>query len=66
MRRQWFGFKFGMELAAQEPRMTVDLDDFDKVLVRGHAGNNEPMIGEDLFELTVEFVTMSVSFGDDG
>src|SRR4051812_15885181 len=40
---EWFRFEFGMELAAQEPRMLVagKLYDLDELAVGGNAAKNE-------------------------
>jgi hypothetical protein len=55
-----------MELASQEPGMAGDLDDLHEILVWRYTGNDQTMLGEDLFELTIEFVSMPMTFGNHG
>ena len=61
---EWFGFEFGVELAAEEEGVGGDLDDFDVGGVGGGAGDAEACAGEDGFVLAVELVAVAVAFGD--
>jgi len=44
MRLQWLRFEFGMELAAQEPRMIGQLANLDVDAVRSLSGEPESML----------------------
>jgi hypothetical protein len=41
MRFEGLGFEFGVELAAEEPRVVRGFDDFDVVVVGSAAGDTE-------------------------
>ena len=58
-------FEFRVELAAQEPRMIRQLNDFHEVLVGRYAGNNQPIVRQRLFKLAIEFVAVAVPLGND-
>src|SRR5207302_2550798 len=65
MRRQWLRFEFRMELAAEEPRMIRQLNDFHEILVRRDARNDQTVFGKHLLELPIEFVPMTMPLGND-
>ena len=56
--------EFRMELAAQEPGMSGDLDDLGEAPVRGGAGDPETLLNKRLLELIVEFVAVAVALAD--
>src|ERR1700733_8672828 len=64
VRGERLGFEFGVELAADEPRMVGHLDDFDVGAVRRAAGDFETSGIERRFVFAVEFVAMAVALGD--
>ena len=64
MRRERLGFEFGMELAANEPRMVGHFDDFDVDAVGGAAGDAETGARQSFFVLAIEFVAMAVALGN--
>ena len=66
MRRERFRFEFGVELAADKPRMVGHLDDFDIGAVRRAAGDLETGGGERRFVFAIEFVAMAVALGNFG
>src|SRR6185369_2224353 len=64
MRFERPGFEFGVELAAEEPRVLGGFDDFDVVFVGGATGDAKAGGDEDLFVVAVEFVSVTVTFAD--
>ena len=60
MRRQRLRFEFRVELAAEEPWVISQLNDFDEILIGRNSGNNQAMVRERLFKLTVEFVPVTM------
>jgi len=53
MRFERPGFEFGVELAAEEPRVLGGFDDFDVVFVGGATGDAKAGGDEDLFVVAV-------------
>src|ERR1051326_6657536 len=66
MRRERFGFEFGMELAAKEPGMFVarKLYDLDELSVGGDAAENQAAFLQTLTISRIEFVAMPMTFAD--
>src|SRR5687767_4276284 len=64
MRLERFRLEFGVELAAQEPRMVRQFADLDIDSIGSLPGQAQTMAGEDLFVFAVEFVTMAVPLAD--
>jgi len=62
MRLEGLGLEFGVELAAQEPRVIGSFDDFDVGSVGRGAGDVEAGAGQQRFVFAVEFVTVTVTF----
>lgn len=56
------GFKFRMELAADEPGMILDFDDFDQTVVRGRTGQDQAGIDHFRTVLIVEFPAVTMAF----
>ena len=61
MRSQRFGFEFGVELAAEEPRVVGSFDDFDVHTVWGASGDAEAGAGERVFVFAIEFVAVAMA-----
>lgn len=59
-----FAFEFGVELDSDEPGVVFEFDDFDQLLIAAGAGESHAVSFELLAVLVIEFVAMSVSFGD--
>src|ERR1700675_4994245 len=66
MRLQRLRFEFRMELAANEKRMTRNLDHLDISAVRSRAGNAQPGSHHWFLILAVELVTMPMPLADLG
>src|SRR5271156_6885603 len=64
MRSQGFGFEFGVELAAYEPRMIRSFDYFYVDAVGGAAGDAESGARQSFFVFAIEFVAVAVAFGN--
>src|SRR5207253_5884012 len=65
MRRQRLRLEFRMELAAEEPRMIRQLNDFHEILVGRDARNDQTVFSQHLLELPIEFVSMTMPLGND-
>src|SRR5579864_6534789 len=66
MRLQWLGLEFWVELAAEEERVSGNLDDLDVGSVGRGPGQSQSSPGEQCLILSVEFVTMPMAFADLG
>src|ERR1700730_6495840 len=66
MQLQRLRLEFGMELASQEKRMARDLNHLYISAIGSRPRDAQPCRHHGLFILTVEFVTMTVSFADLG
>src|SRR5437588_728430 len=64
MRLQWFGFEFGMELAANKMWMVGQFHHLDVSPIRSRTGNSQTSRGQRAFVFPVEFVTMAMPFAD--
>ena len=66
MRLQRLRLELRMELAAEEMRMSGELDDLDVGAVGRGPGDAQARRGQRLFVLAVEFVAVAVAFADLG
>src|SRR5579875_162893 len=64
--REGLGLEFGMKLAADEPGMVGNFDDFDVHAVGSFAGDAEAGSGQRLFVIAIEFVAMAMTLGNFG
>jgi hypothetical protein len=58
---QRLGFELGMELATEKPGMVLDLDDFDKPVIRVLSREKKAGSRQYRLVLGVEFVAMAVA-----
>src|SRR5258708_34697197 len=61
VRLQRLGFKFWMELAAEEPRVVRGLDDLDVIFIRRAPGDAQARGDQRFFVVAIEFVTVAVA-----
>src|SRR5215813_2796429 len=64
MRFERARFEFGMELAAQEPRVIGRLHDFNVVFVGSAASDAKPRRDQDFLVVAIEFVAMPMPLAD--
>src|SRR5262249_37192458 len=62
MRRHRARFVLGMELASEEPRMPLQLDDLDELSVGRGAGHVKPALLESRNVFGIDFVAVSMAF----
>src|SRR5258708_5080055 len=66
VRLQRLRLELRMELATQIPRMIRELADFDVYAVGSFPGQAQSVLGQDLFIVAIEFVTMTMTLTDLG
>lgn len=59
------GFKFRMELAADEPGVILDFDDFDQAVIGRRTGQDQAGVDHFRAILVVEFPAMAMAFIDE-
>ena len=64
MRRERLRLEFGVELAADEPRVVRDFHNFHIYAIRSATRDAESGSGQGLLIFTVEFVAMTMTLGD--
>ena len=66
MRFEGLGLEFGVELAAQEPRVIGSFDDFDVVFVGGAASDSKTRGDKSFLVFAVELVAVAMALADIG
>ena len=61
MRGERLGLEFGMELAAYEPRVVGDFDDFDVHAIWGAPCDAEAGAGKRVFVFAIEFIAVAMA-----
>ena len=62
--REWLRLKLRMELAAEEPRMVGQFDDFDVRAIGSFSGDAETGGDENFLVVAIEFIAMAVALAD--
>src|SRR5690348_3823001 len=62
--RERLGLEFGMELAADEPRMIRNLDNFHVDAIGRASSDAEPGVGQSFLVIAIEFVAMAMALGN--